>query len=48
MQKKKSILKNFVPESILYPFLHHQGSQRKARKGKKRKRTGNYSKEINH
>lgn len=50
MQKKKKInfKKNFVPESILYPFLHHQGSQRKARKGKKRKRTGNYSKEINH
>lgn len=49
MQKKKiNFKKNFVPESILYPFLHHQGSQRKARKGKKRKRTGNYSKEINH
>ena len=47
MQKKKKI--NFKKiSSLKVSFLHHQGSQRKARKGKKRKRTGNYSKEINH
>ena len=49
MQKKKINFKKISSLKVsCILFLHHQGSQRKARKGKKRKRTGNYSKEINH